>query len=154
MADAKAGFKAEMDAPSWQRGVEGGGRVGDRTEGHLAGSSGCRRQHTWSLQAARDQSVACPPPQGRCPHTELHGISQPAAFPGLDERPAHISPWLPVSCRNALFTGASTAVAWLQPLPSHQRKRTENFTVPAGCRAMSKDVLAGKKAVPGLPAAE
>lgn len=52
MADAKAGFKAEMDAPGWQRGAGGGGRGGDRAEGHLVGSSGCKRQHTWSLQAA------------------------------------------------------------------------------------------------------
>lgn len=83
MAGAKAGLKAEMDAPGRQRGAEGGGKGGGRTERRLAGSSGCGRQHTWSLQAAGDPSVACPPPQGRCPHTELHVTSQPAACSGL-----------------------------------------------------------------------
>lgn len=110
VADAKAGFKAEMDAPGWQREREEGGREGTGLRGawQLAGSSGSRRQHTWSLQAAGDQSVAWPPPQGRCPHTELHVISQPAAFPGLDEKPAHISLGLLVSCGSELFTAQET----------------------------------------------
>lgn len=70
-ADARAGLKAEMDAPGWQRSCRRGEREGTRTDRHLAW-----KPHTWSLQDVAPCGRGSPAdqPQGRFP--TLGSVSQ------------------------------------------------------------------------------